>query len=213
MVRPSENLQQACFNHRKTPPRHGKTSQYQVCHYYHIWTFTLLLLPCMYYLWVWWVAWGVREMVEPSSPMHNAHDLYGTKMNLEKLDPVHFLKNFTFAFSFQGFQGFYNHLKVIHIKGTPRSCIHTSWLTPRHEFDSPSSSSSTRVTTAPFWPESDTHLKWIRCTPKCIECRPHLYISWPSCAGDFQKMWPLRLLLSVHSKLPLWVTNIERSLR
>ena len=55
-------------------------------------------------------------MVEPSSPMHNAHDLYGTKMNLEKLDPVHFLKNFTSAFSFQGFQGFYNHLKVIHIK-------------------------------------------------------------------------------------------------
>ena len=58
-------------------------------------------------------------MVGPSSPMHNAHDLYGTKMNLEKLDPVHFLKNFTFAFSFQGFQGFYNHLKVIHIRLTP----------------------------------------------------------------------------------------------
>ena len=69
------------------------------------------------------------------------------------------------------------------------------------------------MTTAPFWPESDTHLIWIRCTPKYIKCRPHLYISWPSCAGDFQKMWPLRLLLSVHSKLPLWVTNIERSLR
>ena len=37
----------------------------------------------------------------------------------------------------------------------------TSWLTPFHEFVSPSSSSSTSVTTAPFWPESDTHLVWV----------------------------------------------------
>ena len=37
----------------------------------------------------------------------------------------------------------------------------------------------------------------------------HLYISWPSCAGDFQNMWPRRLLLSVHSRFPLenWPNN------
>ena len=30
----------------------------------------LLLLPCMYYLWVWWITGGVQEVVGPSSLTH-----------------------------------------------------------------------------------------------------------------------------------------------
>ena len=51
----------------------------------------------------------------------------------------------------------------------------TSWLTPRHELASPSSSSSTNVTTAPFWPESDTHL--VEKTDSAILHKLHLKLT------------------------------------